>query len=178
MCRGAKPWPERAPPGGRYCHSGVECPVTALGLSPNWGVTEGGRGTIWAWRCGWLRVSRRQYGDWRSQGRCGRPGLRGLITVRFRPPMDRAALRGHWIRWMATLTRRFMHRPTSGPAAPTGILFDTRLSRPFPRLYGPGKTGEDHTRVGCYEASSKVSRRGHLIVTSVRLYGSGSSIPT
>ncbi len=40
------------------------------------------------------------------------------------------------------------------------------------------ETGEDHTRVGCYEASSKVSRRGHLSVTSVRLHGSGSSIPT
>ena len=84
-------------------------------------MREGGRGTIWDWRC------------WR-------PGLRGLITVRFRPPMAQAALRGHWIRWMATLTRRFVHRLTSGPATPTGILFDTRLSRPFPR---PLRTGED-----------------------------------
>ena len=64
---------------------------------------------------------------------------------------------------MATLTRRFMHRLTGGPATPTGILFDTRLSRPFPRpCEGPGKTGEDHTRVGCYEIDFKVSRRSHL----------------
>ena len=101
-----------------------------------------------------------QFGLWR----CGRPGLRGLIAVRFRPPMDGAALRGHWNRWMATLTRRFMHRLPGGPATPTGMLFDTRLSRPFPRpCEGPGKTGEDHTRVGCHRTSSKVSRRSHLL---------------
>jgi hypothetical protein len=40
------------------------------------------------------------------------------------------------------------------------------------------ETGEDHTRVGCYGTCPKVSRRGHLSVTSVRLNGSGSSIPT
>ena len=108
---------------------------------------------------GFRGVAGGQFGLWR----CGRPGLRGLIAVRFRPPMDGAALRGHWNRWMATLTRRFMHRLTGGPATPTGILFDTRLSRPFPRpCEGPGKTGEDHTRVGCYEIDFKVSRRSHL----------------
>ena len=40
------------------------------------------------------------------------------------------------------------------------------------------ETGEDHTRVGCHGTCSKVSRRSHLSVTSVRLNGSGSSIPS
>jgi hypothetical protein len=39
--------------------------------------------------CGGDEAPRRRWGDWRSwDGRCGRPGLRGLITVRFRPPLD------------------------------------------------------------------------------------------
>jgi hypothetical protein len=77
------------------------------------------------------------------------------------------------------ISDRFMHRPTSVPAAPTGLPCSSMpdYPGPFRGPCGPGKTGEDHTRVGRYETGFKVSRRGHLSVTSVRLNGSGSSIP-
>ena len=78
------------------------------------------------------------------------------------------------------ISDRFAHRPTSVPAVPTELPYSSipDYPGPFRGPCGPGKTGEDHTRVGCYGNDSKVSRRGHLSVTSVRLHGSGSSIPT
>jgi hypothetical protein len=42
---------------------------------------------------------------------------------------------------------------------------------PFRGPCGLRKTGDDHTRVGHYGTDSKVSRRGHLLVTCARLYG-------
>src|SRR5258708_15891752 len=84
-------------------------------------------------------------------GRRGRPGLRGLIAVRIRPPMIRGHLTGDLERWVAP---------------PNFSRFDA---------HSP-KTGRLLAR--CHETGFKVSRPRHLVSGGARLLrASGSSVP-
>jgi len=90
----------------------------------------------------------------------------GLPTYRraFPAATGWSGASGHWNRWLATLTRRFAHRPTSVP--PHLLNYHTLRYPTIPALKTKRETGparprdwEDHTRVGCYGTCPKVSRR-------------------
>ena len=86
-----------------------------------------------------------------ERGRRGRPGLRGLIAVRVRPPMIRGHLTRDLERWLAP---------------PNFSRFDA---------HSP-KTGRLLAR--CNETGFKVSRLRHLVSGGARLLrASGSSVP-
>ena len=85
-------------------------------------------------------------------GRRGRPGLRGLIAVRIRPPMIRGHLTGDLERWLAppNFSRFDAHSPK------TGRLLARR-----------------------HETGFKVSRPRHLVSGGARLLrASESSVPS
>ena len=87
----------------------------------------------------------------RHFGRCGRPGLRGLIAVRIRPPMIRGHLTRDLERWLAppNFSRFDAHSPMTG-----------RLLARF------------------HETGFNVSRLRHLVSGGARLLrASGSSVP-
>ena len=110
-----------------------------------WGVHEGGRGTIGA-------LALRAAGASRTYRRAF-PAANGLS----------GAFGGIGIAGWQPLPADSMHRlPSRNPFSLLDCSSIPDYPGPFPGPFGPGKTGEDHTRVGCYEIDFKVSRRSHL----------------